>query len=57
MPIEEMDKLFGGNDGEADLQRIAHIRAQLGITGGNTKQDALIRDFKKDNSVHVEKVV
>lgn len=57
MPIEEMDKLFGGNDGEADLQRIAHIRAQLGITGGNAKQDALIRDIKEDNSVHVEKVV
>lgn len=29
-----MDKLFGGNQGEADMQRIADIRAQLGITGG-----------------------
>lgn len=52
-----MDKLFGGKDGEADLQRFAHIRAQLGITGGNTKQDGLIQDLKEDNSMHIEKVV
>lgn len=32
--IEEMDKLFGGNQGEEDMQRIADIRSQLGITGG-----------------------
>jgi hypothetical protein len=31
--IEEMDKLFGGNQGEADMQRIADIRRRLGITG------------------------
>lgn len=31
VPIEEMDKLFGGNAGEDDLRRIANIRARLGI--------------------------
>lgn len=32
MRIEEMDKLFGGNQGEDDMQRIARIRGELGIT-------------------------
>ncbi|KAK9365569.1 hypothetical protein V1509DRAFT_675491 [Lipomyces kononenkoae] len=31
VPIEEMDKIFGGNAGEADLQRIASIRNRLGL--------------------------
>lgn len=35
MRIEEMDALFGGNQGEQDLQRIASIRARLGITNGD----------------------
>lgn len=30
--IEEMDKLFGGNQGEADMNRMATIRHQLGVT-------------------------
>ena len=29
--IEEMDKLFGGNQGESDLRKIAEIRLRLGI--------------------------
>lgn len=33
--IEEMDKLFGGSQGEADLQRMADIRQQLGIGAGS----------------------
>jgi hypothetical protein len=32
--IEEMDALFGGNQGEQDLQRMDSIRARLGITNG-----------------------
>ncbi|KAJ5085860.1 hypothetical protein N7532_010631 [Penicillium argentinense] len=45
VPIEEMDKLFGGNDGEADLQRIAGIRAQLGVgmDGAKTSSFRLTR--------------
>jgi hypothetical protein len=31
VPIEEMDKIFGGNQGQADMQRIAEIRNRLGI--------------------------
>ena len=31
VPIEEMDKIFGGNQGESDLQRIKTIRQRLGI--------------------------
>ena len=30
--IEEMDKLFGGNDAAADLERITEIRARIGLT-------------------------
>lgn len=33
--IEDMDKLFGGNQGAEDMQRIAVIRAQLGLGGGS----------------------
>lgn len=29
--IEEMDKLFGGNDGQADAQRMGAIRLRLGL--------------------------
>ncbi|KAK1483143.1 sugar transporter [Colletotrichum abscissum] len=33
--IEEMDKLFGGNQGEADMTRMAIIRQQLGLIQGD----------------------
>ncbi|KAI3538409.1 sugar transporter [Colletotrichum filicis] len=33
--IEEMDKLFGGNQGEADMSRMAIIRQQLGLIQGD----------------------
>ncbi|KAF4628363.1 hypothetical protein G7Y89_g9789 [Cudoniella acicularis] len=32
LPIEEMDKIFGGNQGVEDMARIADIRRRLGIT-------------------------
>jgi hypothetical protein len=31
VPIEEMDEIFGGNQGQADMQRITEIRNRLGI--------------------------
>jgi hypothetical protein len=31
VPIEEMDKIFGGNQGQADMHRITEIRNRLGI--------------------------
>lgn len=31
IPIEEMDKILGGNAGEAVIQRIADIRLRLGM--------------------------
>lgn len=31
VPIEEMDRLFGGNQGQEDLMRLAEIRTRLGI--------------------------
>lgn len=33
-PIEEMDVIFGGNQGVEDMARIAGIRRRLGITSG-----------------------
>jgi len=33
VPIEEMDKLFGGNQGQEDLRRMMSVRVRLGITG------------------------
>lgn len=29
--IEDMDKIFGGSDGEADMSRMAEIRQRLGL--------------------------
>lgn len=33
VPIEEMDQVFGGNQGQEDLIRMVSIRSRLGITG------------------------
>lgn len=38
--IEEMDKLFGGNQGEADMNRMAEIRARLAIIPSANEQVA-----------------
>ncbi|GKT48112.1 major facilitator-type transporter ecdD [Colletotrichum spaethianum] len=40
--IEEMDKLFGGNQGVADMNRMATIRRELGLTpdSGGLKAEA-----------------
>ncbi|KAK1691019.1 sugar transporter [Colletotrichum godetiae] len=46
--IEEMDKLFGGNQGEADMIRMANIRQQLGLIQGN--------DLKKEVDIGVSEV-
>ncbi|KXH50774.1 sugar transporter [Colletotrichum simmondsii] len=46
--IEEMDKLFGGNQGEADMIRMAIIRQQLGLTQGD--------ELKKEVSMGVSEV-
>ena len=32
IPIEDMDSLFGGSQGQEDLERMARIRARLGIS-------------------------
>lgn len=40
-----MDKLFGGNQGERDLQRIASIRERLGISG-----DGVLEKEKEDDA-------
>lgn len=55
VPIEEMDKLFGGNSGEADLRRIAEIRARLGVTADG-HLDAVVKEAKGDSTAHIESV-
>ncbi|KAJ5763790.1 hypothetical protein N7533_002471 [Penicillium manginii] len=55
VPIEEMDKLFGGNDGEGDLRRIAEIREQLGMGGSGVLKSDLLQ--KEESSEHVENPV
>jgi hypothetical protein len=37
--IEEMDQIFGGNQGAEDMRRIADIRRRLGITGGEGMEE------------------
>ncbi|OGM48160.1 hypothetical protein ABOM_002883 [Aspergillus bombycis] len=55
VPIEEMDTLFGGNDGEADVQRIVSIRTRLGI---DTSEDGkmVLEETKHGNVEHCERV-
>ncbi len=50
--MEEMDALFGGNQGEQDLQRIASIRARLGITHGGV--DPLEKQLEKESDGGIE---
>ncbi|KNG85317.1 hypothetical protein ANOM_006278 [Aspergillus nomiae NRRL 13137] len=50
VPIEEMDKIFGGSQGEQDAMRLANIYRQLGVGAGlDGKQE-------KDTDSHVENV-
>ena len=49
--IEEMDKLFGGNQGEQDLQRIADIRERLGISS-----DGVLDEKEKDSYTGAEQL-
>ena len=37
IPIEDMDRLFGGRQGQEDLERMARIRARLGIPFEDTE--------------------
>jgi hypothetical protein len=48
-----MDKLFGGNDAEADLDRIAEIRSRIGLAP-NGDTDAILEG--KDIVTHIESV-
>ncbi|KAJ5650916.1 Major facilitator-type transporter ecdD [Penicillium longicatenatum] len=42
--IEEMDKIFGGNQGEADMIRMANIRRRLGISV-DVSEDSDVKDL------------
>ena len=48
--IEEMDMLFGGNQGVEDMRRIADIRGRLGITDDgvvDVKGDVVIEQVER----------
>ncbi|KAE8407196.1 sugar transporter [Aspergillus pseudonomiae] len=50
VPIEEMDKIFGGSQGKQDAMRLANIYRQLGVGAGlDGKQE-------KDTDSHVENI-
>lgn len=46
-----MDKLFGGNQGEQDLRRIADIRERLGISS-----DGVLEEKEKDGDTGAEQL-
>lgn len=54
VPIEEMDKLFGGNSGEADLRRIANIRDRLGIDQTDIRQMGASKGLDMGDTMHGE---
>lgn len=47
IPIEQMDQVFGGTQGQRDLERMARIRARLGISLDDEKRVSL--DDEKAN--------
>jgi hypothetical protein len=51
-----MDKLFGGNQGEADMQRIAEIRARLGMGSSdvNSGGDIVHKDVAEVRVKHLD---
>ncbi|KAE8321179.1 general substrate transporter [Aspergillus sergii] len=52
VPIEKMDKLFGGNDAQADLERIAEIRCRIGLMS-DADTDVILKE-SKDITTHIE---
>jgi hypothetical protein len=56
VPIEEMDKLFGGNQGEEDLHRIADIRLRLGIRQADDIRRASVAQGIGDDTELMRKI-
>ncbi|KIW03089.1 uncharacterized protein PV09_05734 [Verruconis gallopava] len=54
VPIEEMDRIFGGNEAEKDAQRMAAIRARLGM--GNQPESSVeeVLATKEVSSMKIE---
>lgn len=44
--MEQMDKIFGGNQGEEDLRKILEIRQRLGMDQGATRSSSDPSDHK-----------
>lgn len=49
VPMEEMDKIFGGNQGEEDFRKIIEIRRRLGMGQSATRSS-------NDASDHPDKI-
>ena len=53
--MEEMDKIFGGNQGEEDLRKILEIRQRLGMDQDGTRSSIDATEVKnKGESTTVE---
>lgn len=50
--IEDMDKIFGGSDGEADMRRMAEIRQLVGLD--IFSGDVAAHEDKDMKALHVE---
>lgn len=51
--IEDMDKIFGGSDGEADVRRMNEIRQHLGLDVFS--DDVAAHEDKDQKAQHIEK--
>lgn len=51
--IEEMDKIFGGNQGAEDVARIEDIRCRLGMIGGSESLDGSDSKSLEEKGVQV----
>ena len=52
--VEEMDQVFGGNQGVEDMARIADIRKRLGISGGDMEGVDEKSEGSMDKGVEIE---
>ncbi|KAL4927027.1 sugar porter family MFS transporter [Aspergillus undulatus] len=53
--MEQMDNIFGGNQGEVDMLRMADIRGRLGLSSGD-KDGKDVKEGDGEGSAHVEVV-
>lgn len=56
IPIEQMDQVFGGTQGQRDLERMARIRARLGIALDDEERASLCDEKSNEHCSAVKHI-